>query len=105
MGDFRKKVTGLVDAGTISQEEADELLDQATDALTNSVGPAYEAAIAELGEQAKTASTDDGAWKLPDGDAYPHAGALPMRPCARFDRVFPFEPWELDDADWDVLGC
>jgi uncharacterized protein (DUF885 family) len=70
MGDFRKKVTGLVDAGTISQEEADELLDQATDALTNSVGPAYEAAIAELGEQAKTASTDDGAWKLPDGDAY-----------------------------------
>ena len=42
---------------------------------------------------------------LPDGDAYPHAGALPMRPCARFDRVFPFEPWELDDADWDVLGC
>jgi len=70
MGDFRKKIAGLVDAGTISQEEADELLDQATDALTNSVGPAYEAAIAELGEQAKTASTDDGAWKLPDGDAY-----------------------------------
>ena len=70
MGDFRKKIAGLVDAGTISQEEADELLDEATDALTNSVGPAYEAAIAELGEQAKTASTDDGAWKLPDGDAY-----------------------------------
>ena len=70
MGDFRKKVAGLVDAGTVSQEEADELLDEATDALTNSVGPAYEAAIAELGEQAKTASTDDGAWKLPDGDAY-----------------------------------
>nr|WP_321442126.1 DUF885 domain-containing protein [uncultured Hyphomonas sp.] len=70
MGDFRKKIAGLVDAGTISQEEADELLDQATDALTNSVGPAYEAAIAELGEQAQTASTDDGAWKLPDGDAY-----------------------------------
>ncbi|KCZ91116.1 DUF885 domain-containing protein [Hyphomonas jannaschiana] len=70
MGDFRKKIAGLVDAGTVSQEEADELLDEATDALTNSVGPAYEAAIAELGEQAKTASTDDGAWKLPDGDAY-----------------------------------
>ncbi len=70
MDDFRKKVTALVDAGTISQAEADELLDDATDALTNSVGPAYEAAIAELTEQAKTASTDDGAWKLPDGDAY-----------------------------------
>nr|WP_321359544.1 DUF885 domain-containing protein [uncultured Hyphomonas sp.] len=70
MDDFRKKVTTLVDAGTISQAEADELLDDATDALTNSVGPAYEAAIAELTEQAKTASTDDGAWKLPDGDAY-----------------------------------
>ena len=70
MGDFRKKVAGLVDAGTISQEDADQLLDEATDALTNSVGPAYEAAIAELEEQAKTATTDDGAWKLPDGEAY-----------------------------------
>jgi uncharacterized protein (DUF885 family) len=70
MGDFRKKVASLVENGTISQEDADMLLDQAADALTNSVGPAYEAAIAELSEQAKTASTDDGAWKLPDGDAY-----------------------------------
>ncbi|HAE27143.1 MULTISPECIES: DUF885 domain-containing protein [Hyphomonas] len=70
MGDFRKKVTGLVENGTITQAEADQLLDEATDALTNSVGPAYKAAIAELGEQAKTATTDDGAWKLPDGDAY-----------------------------------
>ncbi len=70
MGDFRKKVTSLVENGTITQAEADQLLDEATDALTNSVGPAYKAAIAELGEQAKTATTDDGAWKLPDGDAY-----------------------------------
>lgn len=70
MGDFRKKVTGLVDAGTISQEEADLLLAEAADALTGSVGPAYEAAIAELSEQAESATTDDGAWKLPDGEAY-----------------------------------
>ena len=70
MGDFRKKVASLVEAGTVSQEDADLLLDQAADALTNSVGPAYEAAIAELGEQAKIAITDDGAWKLPDGEAY-----------------------------------
>jgi uncharacterized protein (DUF885 family) len=70
MGDFRKKIAGLVDAGTVPQDEANQLLDEATDALTNSVGPAYEAAIAELEEQAKTATPDDGAWKLPDGEAY-----------------------------------
>ncbi|MEZ6002453.1 DUF885 family protein [Hyphomonas sp.] len=70
MADFRKKIAGLAETGTITDAEANALIAEAADALTGSVGPAYEAAIAELGEQAKTATTDDGAWKFPDGEAY-----------------------------------
>tara|TARA_R110000787_G_scaffold1372_13_gene5177 strand:- start:6377 stop:8242 length:1866 start_codon:yes stop_codon:yes gene_type:complete len=68
--DFRKKVTALVDAETITQDEAETLLARAADALRDGVGPAYEAAIVELEAQTSVATTDDGAWKLPDADAY-----------------------------------
>ena len=68
-------------------------------------GGDWDAATVQLVERCAVGVPTRGVSALPDGDAYPHAGALPMRPCARFDRVFPFEPWELDDADWDVLGC
>lgn len=70
MEDFRTKVTALTVDDTITQAEADALIARGAEALKTSVGPAYEAAIAELAEQAKTATTDDGAWKLPDGAAY-----------------------------------
>ncbi|WP_430402176.1 DUF885 domain-containing protein [Hyphomonas sp.] len=70
MEDFRKKVTALVDAETITQDEAEPLLARAADALRDGVGPAYEAAIVELEAQTSAATTDDGAWKLPDADAY-----------------------------------
>ena len=65
MADFRGKVTKLTEDDTITPDEAGTLIAAAADALKTAVGPAYEAAIAELAEQAKTATTDDGAWKLP----------------------------------------
>jgi uncharacterized protein (DUF885 family) len=70
MADFRGKVMKLTEDDTITPDEADALIAEAADALKTSVGPAYEAAIAELSEQVQTATTDDGAWKLPDGAAY-----------------------------------
>lgn len=70
MKDFRGKVTKLVEAETIDQSQADALLSDAVAALTSSVGPAYEDLITVMEAHADTATTDDGAWKLPDGDAY-----------------------------------
>lgn len=70
MTDIRAKVTALADNSTITEEAAADLIARAADALKTSVGPAYEAAIAELSRQQALATTDDGVWKLPDGGAY-----------------------------------
>ena len=70
MADFREKVAALTNNGSITEEEAADLLARAAEALKTSVGPAYEAAIAELTRQQASATTDDGAWKLPDGADY-----------------------------------
>tara|TARA_R110002072_G_scaffold12748_9_gene54586 strand:+ start:1348 stop:3213 length:1866 start_codon:yes stop_codon:yes gene_type:complete len=70
MEDFRGKITALVDAETIKQDDAEALIARAVTALQDSVGPAYEAAIVELEAQTAMATADDGAWKLPDADAY-----------------------------------
>ncbi len=70
MGDIRGKVAALAANGTVTEDVAADLTARAAAALTSSVGPAYEAAIAELVAQQATATTDDGAWKLPDGGAY-----------------------------------
>lgn len=70
MEDIRAKITVLSDNGTISAEEAAELTRRATEAIQKSVGPAYEAAITELKLQQAVATTEDGAWKLPDGEAF-----------------------------------
>lgn len=70
MEDIRGNVTAMTDAGRITPEEAADLISRAADALKTSVGPAYEAAIEELKRQQAVATTDDGAWKLPDGRAY-----------------------------------
>ncbi len=70
MADIRGKVTALADNSTITEEAAADLISRAAEALKKSVGPAYEAAIAELTRQQAIATTDDGAWKLPDGAAY-----------------------------------
>lgn len=70
MADIRDKITALSANGSITEEDAADLLARATDALKASVGPAYEAAITELTRQQAAATTDDGAWKLPDGADY-----------------------------------
>jgi len=65
--DFSKKVNELK---TISVSEKENLISKAKDALITSVKPAYEKLIAFWNELEKKATKDDGAWKLPDGDAF-----------------------------------
>lgn len=66
LADFNKKLDAL-DAGDDVKED---LRARAAGAMVNSVKPAYQALIAMFEEQQQTASNDDGAWKLPDGEAY-----------------------------------
>lgn len=65
--DFSGKLSRL---DALSEEEKKELLSNANNALLNSVKPAYEALISFLTEQEKRATSDDGAWKFPDGEAF-----------------------------------
>ena len=64
--DFKAKVAAL----DLPQADKDALVAEAAAALNRSVKPAYQALIAELERQATVATTDDGAWNLPDGAAY-----------------------------------
>ncbi|MCH1924804.1 DUF885 domain-containing protein [Shewanella sp. C32] len=66
LADFRKKVTAL----DISDQEQAALLSQATAALQSQVAPAYQALIAYIKTLESKADTRDGAWKLPDGEAF-----------------------------------
>ena len=66
LNDFNKKIGEL----DISDDERADLSKRATDALMNSVGPAYQGLISEMEAQQATASTDDGVWKLPSGDDF-----------------------------------
>jgi uncharacterized protein (DUF885 family) len=65
--DITKKVNDLKELDEASKKQ---IIASASDALIRSVKPAYEKLIAYLTELEKKATTDDGAWKLPDGDAY-----------------------------------
>ena len=69
-GDFVNKVDALVTNATITEDEADELKLQARGALIDHVYPTYAELIAWVSEDQVNATTDDGAWKLPDGGAY-----------------------------------
>jgi len=66
LADFKKKVSAL----NIEESKKSELISQASDALVKSVKPAYDSLIAKVMDIEKTATTDDGAWKLPDGEAF-----------------------------------
>jgi uncharacterized protein (DUF885 family) len=66
LADFRGKVGKL----GIDEERRKVLVGDAEKALLASVRPAYEAVIAWARAAEKTATTDDGVWKLPDGAAY-----------------------------------
>jgi uncharacterized protein (DUF885 family) len=66
LADFRGKVGKL----GIDEERRKVLVGDAEKALLASVRPAYETVIAWARAAEKTATTDDGVWKLPDGAAY-----------------------------------
>lgn len=65
-GNFKTKVNAL----EISQGEKDRLLGEGRAALLNALKPAYDDLITAMTAQQARASTDDGAWKLPDGEAF-----------------------------------
>ncbi len=62
LADFRAKVSGLANA--------DSLIEEVEAALLSSVQPAYLSLLKMFEEHAAISTTDDGAWKLPDGDDY-----------------------------------
>jgi len=66
LADFEKKVKKL----DLPEAEQEALYTDAITALLTSVRPAYEAIIAEMKTQQAAAGTDDGVWKLPDGEAF-----------------------------------
>ena len=64
---FAGKVDALADTDAAQKQV---LLDRCRNALESSVVPAYNKLIAFFDAQLAKATTDDGVWKLPDGDAY-----------------------------------
>ena len=54
----------------VQTEQVFLFADDATQVLTASVKPAYEALIAEMTAQEKVAGIDDGIWCFPDGAGY-----------------------------------
>jgi uncharacterized protein (DUF885 family) len=65
--DFTKKVNALKDLG---DDEKKQLIASTTEALLSSVKPAYEKLISYLTELEKKATTEDGIWKVPEGNAF-----------------------------------
>jgi uncharacterized protein (DUF885 family) len=66
LADFRGKLAKLA----VDESKRESLLARAETALLTSVKPAYEGVIAWARETQKTATDEDGVWKLPDGIAY-----------------------------------
>ncbi len=65
--DFEGKVNALKDADDAGKKQ---LLAEGRAALLEAVRPAYDRLIAMFAAQEKVATTDDGVWKLPQGDEY-----------------------------------
>lgn len=66
MNDFQKKVEAL----NLDDITRKALYEEAVTALLTSVKPAYESVIETMNTQKANSTTDDGVWKLPDGEAY-----------------------------------
>jgi uncharacterized protein (DUF885 family) len=66
LDDFRGKVKAL----KLDQAAEAALIADAEKAMLASVKPAYEKLIAFMAAQEKLAGTDDGVWRLPNGDEY-----------------------------------
>lgn len=67
--DLKHKLDKLA-LGTMDAAARDSLLSQAEVAITQRVIPAYRKLIAHMTALAQKAQGNDGAWHLPDGDAY-----------------------------------
>ncbi len=63
---FKQKIEPL----EIEDDVKEALIEDASRAMLESFGPAYETLIAVWDDMATTAATDDGAWKFPKGEAY-----------------------------------
>ena len=74
LADFKTKVNAL----PLDTEGKDELITEATRILLESVGPAYAELIDFVAELEGDATSDDGAWKFPEGEAF-YAHALRTR--------------------------
>lgn len=66
LADFSRKVSAL----DIEQSEKDSLIESAKEALLNSVKPGYENLISAVKVIQEKAGTVDGAWRLPEGEAF-----------------------------------
>ncbi|AUC17000.1 hypothetical protein BTO06_03535 [Tenacibaculum sp. SZ-18] len=66
LNDFKSKISKL----EISEDGKNQLIDSAKKALKNHVLAGYTTLINTLEEQEKVASTDDGAWKFANGEAF-----------------------------------
>jgi len=66
LNDFKNKVNKL----DLDDDTRVDLFERAIKAVETSVVPAYDNIIAEMERQKAIASTDDGVWKLPNGEAY-----------------------------------
>jgi len=66
LADFQKKVGKL----ELDKDKKEELFTSAIEAMQNSMKPAYDGLITEMKRQQSIAGEDDGAWKLPDGEAF-----------------------------------
>lgn len=68
LADLRKKVEA--DGVEISDADRAALYERAVTAIQEDVAPVYDRLIAEMQRQKATATTEDGAWKLPNGEDY-----------------------------------
>ncbi|WP_459209160.1 DUF885 domain-containing protein [Aquimarina rhabdastrellae] len=66
LADFKGKIAAI----ELSDEEKQNLIAAAEKALNESVKPAYDQLISALEAQKAVATTDDGAWKFPNGAAF-----------------------------------
>ncbi len=71
LANFKKKISAL----ELADGEEEALLGAANEALKTGFRNGYNSLIAELKREQAVATTEDGAWKFPDGDAF-YAQAL-----------------------------
>lgn len=85
---FKDKLEKL---GKIGEKDRLQLLEAAGSEITQTVYPAYQRLIAYFTDLEKNATTDDGVWKLPNGDAY-------YAECLRSNTTTDYTPEEVHET-------